>query len=258
MKVFILIITILIISVFEAYSFRIYPFLTFGYNNISGSYWGQLPEFNSSPSKMNISGEGYFWGFKIDFVLGRERLFHSLVFDVSINKYDINTYTEIDKMTAVYNEKEYMNDTMQTKSKFNSELVLRSYTLSVLPKFDLFYSNFYFIIGPSLELFLKQHTTNSENLLEPEYVRFSRDAQWEEKGWTYQNNDKTVVYYDGESQNLTDYRVSLNAGICYEFKWEKVWITPGIYYNYALNYQDNDKTLRYNIIKMAVDIMIIL
>lgn len=113
-----------------------------------------------------------------------------------------------------------------------------------------------FTLGPTFDFALSKKQRQTFEITSPNNARFKRlpDAQLAELGYTYENNDRTLVIRDGDIPNSQSFRLGLKAGVQYEILMNEWLIVPAMYYNLALVNLSSAEDWRVNALQIGVDV----
>jgi hypothetical protein len=104
--------------------------------------------------------------------------------------------------------------------------------------------------GPSFEFPLTKNVKQEYQLVTPLTAQFSKVDKY-----NYSADNRTVILKDGEIDKAAGIRVGIKIGVQYELiLFQRAYIVPALYYNYALTNVKSDEDWSINVIQVGCDI----
>lgn len=94
------------------------------------------------------------------------------------------------------------------------------------------------------------------DLVKPLNAQFRRPEPGspEDKGYRYENNDRSIIIFDGDIPESSAFRLGLKAGIQYEILFNKMYLVPAVYYNFGITNLQNEFDWRVNALQIGLDL----
>ena len=109
-----------------------------------------------------------------------------------------------------------------------------------------------FTIGPTFDFAMSKTQDQRYKLVLPLEAQFKKNA---DAGYTYVDNDRTIIIKEGDIPESEAFRFALKAGIQYEIITSgKMYIVPAVYYNFGITNLSSRENWRVNALQMGVDI----
>ncbi|MCX7879097.1 MAG: hypothetical protein N2517_00340 [Ignavibacteria bacterium] len=218
------------------------------------------------PFFTNGSSNGFYVGGFYEQILGGVVSKHSLVGRIIFNTMPAVFEKEGDTYPSLVDDGRGGFTTVLSSTRHTLNVTYSMLTVEAMYKFNIAYG---LVVtgGPTFDFVLQSNLLQKMEIVEPANVKFKmvpRD-QWKEKGIVrYENNDRTIVAWDGAparptSRNpdvkSTAFRFSLKFGIQYEIiTGTKIDIIPGIFYNLGVTNVNNVESWKVSSIQAGVDI----
>jgi hypothetical protein len=218
------------------------------------------------PFFTNGSSNGFFIGAFYEQILGGITSKHSLVGRVVFSTMPASFEKEGDTYPSLVDDGKGGYTTILSSTRHTLDLTYSLLTVEVMYKFNVAYG-LVLTAGPSFDFVLKSHLLQKMELVEPSNVKFKRvsDSLMQAKHIIrYENNDRTIVTWDGEPARPTEQnpnvksnpvRFALKFGVQYEIiTGTKIDIIPGIFYNLGVTNVNNVESWKVSSIQAGVDI----
>ena len=224
------------------------------------------------PFFTNGSSNGFHVGFFYEQLLGGVKSNHSLVIRALYNTFPASLSVDGDRYPSLI-EIDSAYSTIKSHTKHTIDVSYSAISLDIMYKFLVFKSNaggLALTVGPTFDIPMTKKLTQKYMLIEPLNVQFKRvdpndPAHPEYKNFKYEDNDRTIIVYDGDIANpqnakASDYkaasfRFGLKGGLQYEIKLGgKMDVIPGIFYNLGLTNATNAENWKISAIQASVDI----
>lgn len=107
-------------------------------------------------------------------------------------------------------------------------------------------------VGPTFDFAMTKTQDQKYKLELPLEAQFKRNPS---SGYTYEDNDRTIVIKSGDIPGSEAFRFALKAGLQYEIITSgKMYIVPAVYYNFGITNLSSKENWRVNALQMGVDI----
>ncbi len=101
------------------------------------------------------------------------------------------------------------------------------------------------ILGPSISFVLGSHMIEKFRIIGSNKITFDQKIpDWEQLGYKYEDNDKTLVYYDRKTPNINYMRAGFEIGINYTIDfgdYDNIRLIPQIIFNKGLTKLMNER-----------------
>jgi hypothetical protein len=171
-----------------------------------------------------------------------------------------NFYSDCWHRTSYYENTITLNN--QEKKAFISfinSLDVKYYLFSadILLKYNLI-GSLGITLGTSLGYVVNNNFFQKYIIADPDSIKFSDIKDWSQYEMSSNAQSNVDIIYDGKIKNAYDFRIGFLLGIQYEFKIDKFWIVPNIYYNIPLtkvrnNDNDENEDWKLRIIRACID-----
>lgn len=239
----------------------------FGYNrsmhSVSLKTFADAGNANIAPCPTfeNGTSNGFYVGFTYEHLLGDYKNSNSSII-VRLMYQTMPSYLEkggdeypslltyVDAQGNVSKEEVVMSSTLWT-----AEVTYDMVTAEAVYKINPFEgNNLGFTIGPTFDFALTKKFDQRMKLITPKNAQFTRPDDWQDRGLTYENNDRTIVFYSGDIPNSSSFRFGLKAGIQYEILFGRFYVVPGIQYNFGITNLSSDQSWRVSPLQAGFDI----
>lgn len=106
--------------------------------------------------------------------------------------------------------------------------------------------------GLTFDVPLTKTIYQTYNLIEPLNFKFKRV---EGLGYSYINNDRTIIVKDGDIEDASSFRLGLKFGLQYEIYFgKKFYLVPSAYYNFGITDLSSEQDWRVDALQIGVDI----
>ena len=241
----------------------------FGYNrsmhSVSLKTFADAGNANIAPCPTFENGQsnGFYAGFTYEHILGDYKNSNSSIIarvmyqtmpsylEVGGDEYP-SLLTYVDANGNVVKEEIVMSSTLWT-----AEVDYSMVTAEAVYKINPFEGmNLGFTIGPTFDFGMKKNLDYRMKLITPRNAQFTRPKDYDPNVDTYyyENNDRTIVFYSDEIKNSSSFRFGLKAGVQYEILFGRMYVVPGIQYNFGITNLSSDQSWRVNAIQAGFDI----
>lgn len=218
------------------------------------------------PFFTNGSSNGFFIGAFYEQILGGITSKHSLVGRILYSTMPASFTKEGDTYPSLVDDNKGGYTTVLSSTRHTLDVTYSLLTIEAMYKFNIAYG---LVVtgGPSFDIVLKSHLLQKMELVEPANVKFKRiDPNDPNAGKVvrYENNDRTIVSWDGpparptqqnQGVSANSVRFSLKFGVQYEIiTGTKIDIIPGIFYNLGVTNVNNVESWKVSAIQAGVDI----
>lgn len=241
----------------------------FGYNrsmhSVSLKTFADAGNVNVAPCPTFENGQsnGFYVGFTWEYILGKDFKNANSSIITRVMYQTMPSYLEIggkeypslvsivDPATGEVKEQTVvMSSTLHTL-KVDYSMV----TAEVVYKLNPFEGmNLGFTLGPTFDYALTKTYSQQFKLVTPRNASFIRPPDWETLGIKYENNDRTIIINDGDIPNSSAFRFGLKAGIQYEILFGRMYVVPGIQYNFGITNLSSDQSWRVNALQIGFDV----
>ena len=235
-----------------------------GYNR--SMHTVNMPSFAKDALCPQFSGgdqNGYYFGFSYEHMIGQPemsnqsiivRVFYSSLpanFEEGGDRYPSEVWNDANGNGIVdAGEKQLMESAVVHTNDIQYDVVSAEVAYKLNP-FDRF--NLGFTIGPTFDYAMTATQNQELNLIEPLNARFVKGDN--EEGYTYTNNDRTIIIKDGDVPDYSSYRIGIRAGVQYEINITPgLFLVPAMYYNFGITNLQPDFDWRVNTLQMGVDL----
>jgi len=245
----------------------IYLGFTFGYNRVNHSVTKPTNDLqkNLCPQFENGSDNGFWAGITFEHFFGAfESSKSSLIIRALYSTYP--SYLEVVGQEYPKNIRYDGNgdgiiDTSQiVKTSVTNKDVVEYNVASVELAFKIkpiTGINFGITIGPTIDYAITATNKQSFELTKPTNAQFIRlpDQVIKDNNYKYENNDRSLVFYDGDIEEAQQLRFGLKIGLQYEINLPGKWyIAPAVYYNLGLTNLQKDLDWRVHALQIGIDI----
>lgn len=218
------------------------------------------------PFFTNGSSNGFFIGAFYEQILGGIASKHSLVGRIIYSTMPASFTKEGDTYPSLVEDKPGSYTTVLSSTRHALEVSYSLLTIEAMYKFNIAYG---LVVtgGPSFDIVMKSNLLQKMELIEPPNVKFKRidpNDPNAAKVVRYENNDRTIVSWDGVPARPTQQnpgvsansiRFALKFGVQYEIiTGTKIDIIPGIFYNLGVTNMNNVESWKVSSIQAGVDI----
>ena len=182
----------------------------------------------------NFNQGGYFTGIVLDYPLGLG-LAGSIVTKLYYNNFSYHYMQRGDSYISFVNngKDEPTPNQIETIVGWNGKYSLLS--LDVLPKIKIPYINVGLFAGLSFS-YLANSVYNENNMIgRPNYIQFKVDYTYIDKGYRYTDNNRTIIFKEGELPYKNNFRYAIKAGLNYDLHLGEFCISPFISMDFPLN-----------------------
>jgi len=107
-------------------------------------------------------------------------------------------------------------------------------------------------IGPTFDFAMSKTQDQRYKLVLPLEAQFKKN---DASGYTYVDNDRTIIIKEGDIPESSSFRFGLKAGLQYEIVTSgKMYIVPSVYYNFGVTNLSSRENWRVNALQVGVDI----
>lgn len=238
----------------------------FGYNRSMHSV--SLKTFaegqNEAPCPVFENGQsnGFYAGFTYEHILGEDYKNANSSIIVRVMYQTMPSYLEVggdeypSLLTYVDGQGNVVKEELVNSSTlWTSEVKYDMVTAEAVYKINPFEgNNLGFTIGPTFDYALTKNLSNRMKLITPRNAQFTRPDNWQERGLQYENNDRTIIFYDDEVPESSAFRFGLKAGIQYEILFGRVYVVPGIQYNFGITNLSSKQSWRVSPLQVGFDV----
>lgn len=218
------------------------------------------------PYFTNGSSNGFFVGGFYEQIIGGVTSKHSVVARVIYSSLPASFSQDNDALPSLVEDGKGGYTTVISKTKHFIEVKYSLISIEAMYKFNVT-SGIVLTAGPTFDLALQKHLTQTFKLIEPNYVRFKRVDSVVVGGLRpvrYEDNDRTIVVFDGDvarpseqNKNVSanNFRFAFKLGLQYEIiTGSKIDIIPGIFYTIGLTNINSVETWKVSALQAGVDI----
>jgi hypothetical protein len=239
----------------------------FGYNramhSVSLKTFADAGNPNSAPCPTfeNGNDNGFFIGFTYEHILGDFKNSNSSIIvramyqtmpsylEIGGDAYPSNV-TIVDANGNVIKEEVVLSSTIHTNTvKYDMATLDVVYKLNPIEGMTLG-----FTIGPTFDFALTKTYDQQFKLLTPTNARFKRPDNWQELGIQYANNDRTIIVNSGDIPNSSAFRFGVKLGVQYEILFGRMYVVPGIAYNFGITNLNSDQSWKVNALQIGFDV----
>lgn len=245
----------------------------------SAIYLGPVAGYNRSMHSVNLasfaedplcpffengSSNGYHFGLFYEQLLGNVvGSKHSIVARVLYNTFPSSLSKIGDKYPSLVPDGKGGYTTIESSTQHSVEVSYSTISVDLMYKFNVV-SGLVLTAGPTFDFPISKKLTQKYEIIEPLNVQFKRVADWQERGYVYQDNDRTIVVYDGDIgkpnksgqvAQSSSFRFGMKFGVQYEIiTGSKIDIIPGLFYNLGLTSATSAETWKVSAIQASVDV----
>ncbi|MFW6276449.1 MAG: hypothetical protein ACOC2K_02105, partial [Bacteroidota bacterium] len=232
----------------------------FGYNRSIHTF--EIPSFADDalcPTFENGNDNGFYAGLTMEYILGE-------VLDATNSIIARITYNTLPTYTEEYTEEggglpSIITDPntgekteVLSQSIHTADVSFNSIQVDVMYKFNFFGSGLGIAVGPNFGFAMAKTYEQQLSLTDPPEAQFERADDWQQRGFEYINDDRTIVIEDGDIPNSNAFRLGIKAGIQYEYLMGQLYVVPHAYYNFGVTQLSEDNDWRVDALQIGVDV----
>ncbi len=217
------------------------------------------------PTFVNGSNNGFFAGWSFEYLLGEPEVSNSSIIarllynnlPASMEQPDLDMPTRVVEINGADTTEIIQNTSILHTNEVKYDII----TFEVMYKFNPLQGGalkgFGVTFGPTFDFALTKTQEQRMDLIRPLNAQFKRnEADIANKGYKYENNDRSIVIMDGDIPNSSAFRLGIKAGVQYEILLGRggMYVVPSIHYNFGLTNLNSDFGWRVNAIQIGVDL----
>jgi hypothetical protein len=242
----------------------------FGYNRVnhSVSLKTQQDKANANiapcPTFENGTDNGFYVGFTYEYLLGDYKNSNSSIIG-RVMYQTMPSYLEaggdaypslltyVDPITGEVTKEEVVNSTTLWTGEVKYDMVTAEAVYKINPFEGM---NLGFTIGPTFDYALTRNLDYRMKLISPRNAQFKRPEDYDpnKDSYRYENNDRTIVFYNGEIANSSSFRFGMKVGVQYEILFGRMYVVPTIQYNFGITNLSSAESWRVSPIQAGFDI----
>jgi hypothetical protein len=199
------------------------------------------------------SASGFYAGLSIEFFLGNVvNSQHSIIGRVLYSTLPVTMERDGDVYPSLVGEgdnQQIVNSSTRHDIEVDYNLISAEvmYNYKVIPRFGLGLTG-----GLTFDIPMTKTIYQTYNLIQPLNFKFRRV---EGEGYTYINNDRTIVVRDGDIDDASGFRLGLKFGVQYDIHFAGgFYVVPAAYYNFGITDLTSAEDWRVDAIQIGVDI----
>jgi len=199
------------------------------------------------------SASGFYAGLSAEFFLGEVvNSQHSIIVRALYSTLPVNMERDGDVYPSLVGEGD-QQQIVESSTRHDIEVdynVLSAevmYNYKVIPRFGLGITG-----GLTFDIPMTKTIYQTYNLIQPLNFQFKRvDGM----GYTYTNNDRTIIVKDGDIDDASGFRMGLKFGLQYDIHFAGgFYVVPAAYYNFGITDLTSAEDWRVDAIQIGVDI----
>jgi len=213
------------------------------------------------PVFVNGTDNGFFVGISFEYMLGElEKSNSSIITRLLYNALPAKLeQSDLDLPTRVaYIQGNDTTDIIENTSIIHlNEVKYDLVTFEVMYKFNpIPGSGLGLTVGPTFDFALTKTHEQRMDLVKPLNAQFKRIDEYEQRGYRYENNDRSIVVSDGDIPESSAFRLGLKAGVQYEILLARggMYVVPGVFYNLGITNLSSDFDWRVNAFQIGIDL----
>lgn len=231
----------------------------FGYNKSMHSVDLKTHDQNICPIFEDGNSNGFYGGLSFEYLIGEVKNSNSSIiikalystlpasFEQTGDKFDSRTLgVTVDGDQIV-----------STSTLWTSEVEYNVLAFQAFYKFRPFMgSGFGVFAGPSFDFAMTKTKDQKYKLVSPQNATFKPidPTQTDIKFLRYEENNRTIVFEEGDIPNASAFRLGLIAGVQYEFTFSKLFIVPHADFNLGITNLSSEEDWRVNAFQIGVDV----
>ncbi|OGU59990.1 MAG: hypothetical protein A2X64_03825 [Ignavibacteria bacterium GWF2_33_9] len=240
----------------------------FGYNrsmhSVSLKTFADEGNVNTDPCPTFDNGQsnGFYVGFTYEHILGDYKNSNSSII-ARVMYQTMPSYLEIggdeypSLVTIVDADGNVVDEQIVNSSTlWTAEVDYSMITFEAVYKINPFEgNNLGFTIGPTFDYALTKNLDQRMKLVTPRNAQFKRPEPGTGYDYLeYADNDRTIIFFNDEIPNSSAFRFGMKIGIQYEILMGRMYVVPGIQYNFGITNLTSEESWRVSPIQAGFDI----
>ncbi len=186
------------------------------------------------PSFVNGTNNGFFAGISFEYLLGNPvNSTSSIIARVLYNTMPASFTQTGEPYPSIVDP---LQPPIISQTEHTYDVTYSMITAEVMYKLNLI-NTFGITVGPTFDFPIQKSQEQLFKLVEPQNARFK---QPDNPQYEYRDNGRTIVVKDGDIADATSFRLGIKAGVQYEILMGRMYIVPGVFYNYGITKLTNE------------------